>query len=68
MRYYAPLGVANYGIAADRTEHVLWRIENGEVEGLNPRLIVLEIGTNNLGIVRNQDKLLIFPKFQPLFL
>ncbi|KAJ6641470.1 Platelet-activating factor acetylhydrolase IB subunit beta like [Pseudolycoriella hygida] len=47
-RYYAPLGVANYGIAADQTQHVLWRIQNGEVAGLNPRLVVLKIGTNNL--------------------
>ena len=46
---YAPLGVANYGIGGDQTEHVLWRILNGEIEGLNPKLIVLKIGTNNLG-------------------
>lgn len=50
LRYYAPLGVANYGISADQTQHVLWRIMNGEIAGLNPRLIVLKIGTNNLGI------------------
>ncbi len=31
-QYYAPLGTANYGIGGDRTEHVLWRIKNGEVE------------------------------------
>lgn len=48
-RYYAALGVANYGIAADQTQHVLWRIQNGEIAGLNPRLVVLKIGTNNLG-------------------
>lgn len=48
-RYYAALGVANYGIAGDQTQHVLWRILNGEVTGLNPRLVVLKIGTNNLG-------------------
>ncbi|CAG7824730.1 unnamed protein product, partial [Allacma fusca] len=37
---YAPLGTANYGISGDRTEHVLWRIINGEVEGLHPKVIV----------------------------
>lgn len=47
--YYAPRGVANYGIGGDQTQHVLWRIQNGEIEGLNPRLVVLKIGTNNLG-------------------
>ncbi|CAG7727636.1 unnamed protein product [Allacma fusca] len=46
---YAPLGTANYGIGGDRTEHVLWRIINGEVEGLHPKVIVLKIGTNNGG-------------------
>jgi len=47
--HFAPLGVANYGIGGDQVQHVLWRIINGEVEGLNPKLIVLKIGTNNLG-------------------
>lgn len=53
-RYYAPLGVANYGIAGDQTQHVLWRIQNGEVSGLNPRLVVLKIGTNNLGKIKSE--------------
>jgi lysophospholipase L1-like esterase len=48
-QYYAPLGTANYGIGGDQTQHLLWRISNGEVEGLAPKLCVLKIGTNNLG-------------------
>lgn len=49
-QYYAPLGTANYGIGGDRTEHVLWRIKNGEVtERLNPVLCVIKVGTNNIG-------------------
>jgi len=52
--YYAPLGTVNYGIGGDLTQHVVWRIQNGEVEGLNPRLIVLKIGTNNLAPHTNQ--------------
>lgn len=48
---FGPLKAANFGIPADRTEHVLWRIENGEFEGLTlPRVVVLLIGTNDLGL------------------
>ncbi|WP_255558626.1 platelet-activating factor acetylhydrolase IB subunit [Horticoccus luteus] len=46
---FAPLHAANFGISADRTQHLLWRIEHGELEGISPRAIVLMIGTNNIG-------------------
>ncbi|CAF3707321.1 unnamed protein product [Rotaria sordida] len=48
-QYYASRGAVNYGIGGDRTQHILWRIRNGELTGLNPKLVVLKIGTNNLG-------------------
>lgn len=41
---------ANFGIGGDRTQHVLWRIQNGELEApLKPKACVLMIGTNNVG-------------------
>jgi len=52
---YVPLGAVNYGIRADRTEHVLWRIENGEFDGLNPKLVVIYIGSNNAPVNTEAD-------------
>lgn len=48
-KHFAPLKAANFGIGGDRTEHVLWRLQNGNFDGLQPKLVVLMIGTNNTG-------------------
>ena len=47
---------ANFGIGGDRTQHVLWRVENGEFEGIKPKAVVLMIGTNNSGAADNSPE------------
>jgi lysophospholipase L1-like esterase len=53
---FAPLKAANFGISGDRTQHVLWRLRNGEAEGYQPKAVVLMIGTNNTGKERDSDQ------------
>ena len=51
--HFAPLNAANFGIDGDRTQHVLWRIQNGEFDSIKPKVIVLMIRTNNTPKGRN---------------
>jgi beta-glucosidase len=46
---FTPYNPANFGISGETTEQVLWRITNGELEGIDPKAVVIMIGTNNLG-------------------
>lgn len=48
-RCLTPLRAANYGVGGDTTHQALWRIGAGELDGLRPRVVVLLIGTDNLG-------------------
>jgi len=40
---------ANFGWGGDQTQNILWRLQNGELDGINPRIIVVQAGTNNVG-------------------
>lgn len=46
--YFAPMHCLNFSIRGDRTENVLWRVENGELDNVKPKVIVLHVGTNNI--------------------
>ncbi|MEI6233766.1 MAG: GDSL-type esterase/lipase family protein [Planctomycetota bacterium] len=48
---------ANFSIGGDRTQQVLWRIANGELDGITPKLVVLQIGCNNLWTNDSPDKI-----------
>jgi lysophospholipase L1-like esterase len=52
-QFYAPQHAANFGISGDHTQHVLWRMDNGELDGIHPKVVVLMIGTNNTGKEKN---------------
>ena len=45
-QHYAGRTAANYGFGGDSTQHVLWRLDHGEFDGLKPKVCVLHIGTN----------------------
>ncbi len=48
-KHFGSMNAANYGIGGDATQHVLWRLENGEAQNITPKVVVLLIGTNNFG-------------------
>jgi lysophospholipase L1-like esterase len=48
-QFYGKRNAVNLGISGDRTQHVLWRLDNGNINGISPKLAVVMIGTNNSG-------------------
>lgn len=54
-KYYGQIHAVNNGIGGDVIQNVIWRIRNGEIEELDPKLIVLKIGTNNINYDKDED-------------
>lgn len=46
--YFAPLHCLNFSIYQDQTQNVLWRLKNGELDNVKPKIVVLLVGTNNI--------------------
>lgn len=47
--YYSPRGALNLGMSGDRTQHVIWRLDHGNLDGISPKLAIVMIGQNNGG-------------------
>jgi lysophospholipase L1-like esterase len=72
-KFYADRKILNFGFSGDRTEHVLWRLENAPMDAIRPKAVTLMIGTNNIGHGSSQPKdaadgiLAIVQKLQTLY-
>jgi platelet-activating factor acetylhydrolase IB subunit beta/gamma len=47
-KYFSAFHAANFGVGGDCLENIKWRILNGELDGINPKIIIILAGTNNL--------------------
>jgi beta-glucosidase len=48
-KFYGKRNSVNLGIGGDRTQHVIWRLDNGNLKDITPKAAVIMIGTNNSG-------------------
>ncbi len=55
-KYFAPKGAVNFGIGGDTTEHLLWRLKYGAKSNLDPKAVVLLIGTNNFAFTEDDPE------------
>ena len=47
-QFFGPRKALNLGTSGYRTENIIWNIQNGELDGQSPKVVILEIGTNNI--------------------
>ena len=52
---YGERNAVNLGIGGDRTQHVIWRLDNGNFKDITPKAAVIMIGTNNSGANSSQE-------------
>lgn len=52
-KFYSDRNAFGIGFSGDQTEHVLWRLQNGEMDGISPKVAVVMIGTNNTREMRS---------------
>jgi lysophospholipase L1-like esterase len=49
QKYFGDIRTANFAVAGDTTQGVLWGLRNGEGQGFQPKAVMLMVGTNNMG-------------------
>ena len=54
-KFYGKRNTVNLGIGGDRTQHVIWRLDNGNLKNIHPKAAVIMIGTNNAGANTSQQ-------------
>jgi len=58
QEFYGKRKVINFGVSGDRTQHVIWRFEQGQLDGIKARVAIVMIGTNNSGNENNEPDIL----------
>lgn len=52
---FEPYHAVNMGFGLDQTQHILWRLQNGELDGISPKVVILEGGNNNYRTCENGE-------------